>query len=296
MTTSRKNTHIQGTGKFSYMSYITQQNRAITSLSNTHQQERYMALRHGRMLMHSQSKGKPMYHHSINFGGIKMLPMGLIQLRLEYIREQIYACEQHLQSVEPYDEKTFVALKGWIVAEHELAIILEDPDFHEHWLEQGWNEFIKKMNEGNLETDHEVIFKRYMNEFGMDNSWYAQHLCSLKHIGGNSITLVQPEHEELVFKAYDNLQKAIDRINKRNIGIYVCAGCHSEVNKHEVGYNKIGSQEFCDSCAKKVKKFPKITEHDCKKCLHPHYQNERTGEPTDCSYAGCDCKEFDNGE
>lgn len=222
-----------------------------------------------------------------------MLPRGMIEIRLDFVREQIKKLETRQT-----DDIKKRALKKWQIAEYELMLILEDSSIqNDTWLMDGSKKHLQRTTDGLLETDHEKIFHRYMHEFGLDNSWYAQHLCSLKHIGGDSIVNVNPENEQLLYNAYNNLKKAVEGVERRREGFYLCMGCREEVNKHKVGLNLIEGQEYCDDCSKKVEgnKFPQYTDHDCQQCLHKHYQNEKTGEAVGCSYAGCGCKDYDGG-
>lgn len=38
------------------------------------------------------------------------------------------------------------------------------------------------------------------------------------------------------------------------------------------------------------------TERDCQKCFHIHFKNPKTNETLSCSRAGCECRDFDDGE
>ncbi len=181
-----------------------------------------------------------------------MLPKGMIEIRLKYVREQMADVNHKLESA--MDEQRVTLLKlwnAWKVAEHELMLMLGDPDIRDDWLEEGMKEHLGKANRGELETDPDKIYKRYLREFGSDNSWYAQIVCSWIHIANHN-TMPLPKDEKTFFKAYGTITKIKKQIDRRNEGYYDCLGCRDEKYKYEDGYNKIAGEEYCDECAKKV--------------------------------------------
>lgn len=184
------------------------------------------------------------------------MPKGMIEIRLEYVRNKIKELEKEYRVIECYkfDEKMGLmrAIDSWKVAEHELMLILEDPDIIDQFQTDGNNLFIKKISSGGLETDPKKIYQRYMHEFGMDNSWYAQHICSLMHIAyGSGIVLVKEEDEKTLYEAFDSLKRAVERVEKRSAGEFLCMGCREHKNKYKDGYIVNEGVEYCDECAKR---------------------------------------------
>lgn len=182
-----------------------------------------------------------------------MLPIGMIEIRLKYVREQMKVCVQDLTNA-PYDEevKTLQMLSTWKTAEYELLLILGHPDVCEDdWLRKGRKIHIGKANRGELETNANKIYHRYIHEFGQDNSWYAQLICSWIHVAEHN-TMPLLKDEGIFYKAYDTMLKIRERVERRDKGFYDCIGCRNEKNRYQDGYNMIEGKEYCDVCAKQV--------------------------------------------
>ncbi|MCK4545369.1 hypothetical protein KAU43_07505 [candidate division WOR-3 bacterium] len=150
--------------------------------------------------------------------------------------------------------KILKRVNAWKVAEHELMLMLEDPDVRDDWLEEGRTIHLGKANRGELETDPAKIFDRLMKDFGADHSWYAQLVATWLFVAQHN-TMPLPNDEKVFYKAYDIITKIKARIDHRNEGFYDCMGCRNEKNRYQDGYNMIKGVEHCDGCAKKIEGY-----------------------------------------
>lgn len=205
-----------------------------------------------------------------------MLPMGMIEIRLKYVREEIKKREQELKNL-PHDAENKPSLKraidSWKVAEHELMLMLAYKGVDDDWVKEAGSIHMGKANRGELETDSDKIYKRFLHEFGLDNSWYAQLVCSWLHVANHN-TMPLPDDEGTFYKALHVMNRINERIEHRNKGFYDCMGCRSEKNRYHDGYNNVKGNEYCDECAKKVES------EACSGCGLTYYCDCKDGEET----------------